>query len=74
MSLSDDQAALHVAHLLDAEPWHRLPATALLRLVNILCYDIAQVSAVYEGGVGRVRGDPGHGRASFAALLPLFSW
>lgn len=43
MAMSDDQAALHLARLLEGMPWHRLPAVALLRLTNILCYDIAQV-------------------------------
>lgn len=43
VAMGDDQAALHLARLLEAAPWHRLPAVALLRLTNILCYDIAQV-------------------------------
>jgi hypothetical protein len=48
VAMEDDQAALHLARLLEAMPWHRLPAVALLRLTNILCYDIAQVG----GGAG----------------------
>lgn len=43
MGMGDDQAALHIARLLERAPWHRLPAVALLRLTGILCYDIAQV-------------------------------
>lgn len=42
IGMEDDAAALHLAHLLEGRPWHRLPPTALLRLLNILCYDIAQ--------------------------------
>lgn len=53
MAMEDDQAALHLARLLEAMPWHRLPAVALLRLTNILCYDIAQVGGwgCWEVGV-----------------------
>jgi len=39
----DDAAALWLAHTLSQGPWHHMPAAALLRLLNIMCYDIAQV-------------------------------
>ena len=47
--MDEDQAALHLAHLLESTPWHGLPSTALLRLLNILCYDIAQASWGWGG-------------------------
>ena len=49
MGMEDDQAALHIARLLECAPWHRLPAVALLRLTGILCYDIAQAGAAGLG-------------------------
>jgi hypothetical protein len=61
IGMDEDQAALHLAHLLESTPWHGLPSTALLRLLNILCYDIAQASidgwdGICDGGAGCLGG------------------
>ena len=34
--------AVLIADWLEGRPWHALPPTALLRLVSVLCYDVAQ--------------------------------
>jgi hypothetical protein len=68
MGLEDDAAALRLAHLLDARPWHRLPPTALLRLLNTLCYDIAQV------GVGLSVPARLASKCLWLTSLPLYAW
>lgn len=48
----DDAAALWLGRELGRGPWHALPGPALLRLLYIMCYDIAQVgraSRAYQG-------------------------
>ncbi len=42
--MGDDQVALFAADHLSQAPWWDLPAGAHLRLLNVLCYDVAQVS------------------------------
>jgi len=47
--MSDDQVALFAAEHLSQAPWWTLPASAHLRLLNVLCYDVAQVCCLSHG-------------------------
>lgn len=42
LQMDDRQVAVHCATLLGRQPWWELPAGAHLRLLSMLCYDIAQ--------------------------------
>ncbi len=60
----DDAAALWLGRELGRGPWHALPGPALLRLLYIMCYDIAQVG----------RGGRAYYGSSVVQALHLLFW